>query len=339
MVVHIVVDRIASSGYCCGMLEEDLENKVVELYETGMSFAKVSKETGVSTTTVRRICSRRKVVSRSTRTDADIERDILERYNSGESSEKIATDVGMNGSTICRIVTRLGGIIRPSEENKRKYAIREDFFHTIDTEEKAYLLGFLYADGSVHKRDNSFKVEINKQDIDMLEKFIDAIFINDRPKIGVDTNDRIYITVSGIKIKQDLITNGCVPDKAFKIRLPKLRSKAQMFHFLRGMYDGDGCIHIGNVDDSGKKRVRVILTCFHKFIADVEAYLIQYGIYGSVSPSTHNDGNSADLSISTREMADKLLELLYGNATIYLDRKYKTHIEARRILKEQIKKI
>jgi hypothetical protein len=41
---------------------------------------------------------------------------------------------------------------------KQKYKINEDFFQEIDTEEKAYWLGFLYADGYIHVRSHQVKL-------------------------------------------------------------------------------------------------------------------------------------------------------------------------------------
>lgn len=49
--------------------------------------------------------------------------------------------------------------------------IDEHIFDSIDTEEKAYWLGFIFADGNVSKRDNTFEMTLSGKDIAHLEKF------------------------------------------------------------------------------------------------------------------------------------------------------------------------
>lgn len=48
---------------------------------------------------------------------------------------------------IIGLLKRRGYIMKPQTELQRKYPINETFFDTIDTQEKAYILGLLYADG------------------------------------------------------------------------------------------------------------------------------------------------------------------------------------------------
>src|SRR5690554_4042413 len=126
-------------------MQENIKEEIIKLYKSGLSIAKVSIKTGVSGTQVRRILKSKNIQARSIRTDFEIENKIYKEYSSGESSEKIAKKYSLDGGTVRRIVKRLGGEIRPAEENKRKYPINHDFFDEINTEEKAYFLGFLTA--------------------------------------------------------------------------------------------------------------------------------------------------------------------------------------------------
>ena len=53
-------------------------------------------------------------------------------------------------------------------------------FETIDTEEKAYWLGFLYADGSVSSNEDKIELGLAEQDMHHIEKFRDFIGINNK---------------------------------------------------------------------------------------------------------------------------------------------------------------
>lgn len=144
------------------------DKEIVNAYKSGLSTYKVAKTFNISQTQVRRILVRNEIQGRSTKTANEIELAIIERYKNNESSEKIAKDYKMNGTTVCRILKRNGIKIRPGKENKRKLDLEINWFKNIDTEVKAYYLGFLYADGNVSKRENSFKIELHKKDIGIL---------------------------------------------------------------------------------------------------------------------------------------------------------------------------
>ena len=53
-------------------------------------------------------------------------------------------------------------------------------FEKIDTEEKAYWLGFLYADGSVGSKDDRIELGLAEKDFHHIEKFRDFIGINNK---------------------------------------------------------------------------------------------------------------------------------------------------------------
>lgn len=59
-----------------------------------------------------------------------------------------------------------------------KEPFKENFFENIDSEEKAYFLGFLMADGNVYVRKQSqpcIRLEISVKDLEILERFKMAI--------------------------------------------------------------------------------------------------------------------------------------------------------------------
>nr|DAG90196.1 MAG TPA: endonuclease [Crassvirales sp.] len=56
-----------------------------------------------------------------------------------------------------------------------KSEFNRDFFSVIDTEEKAYWLGFLYADGFISASGNTVGLSISLKDIDHLKKYNNAL--------------------------------------------------------------------------------------------------------------------------------------------------------------------
>lgn len=63
-------------------------------------------------------------------------------------------------------------------KHKEGYEFTEDYFECLDSQEKAYFLGFLAADGSVHNKANRLTICLAKRDVDVIEKLCDALSYN-----------------------------------------------------------------------------------------------------------------------------------------------------------------
>lgn len=138
------------------------------------------------------------------------------------------------------------------EKQKEKYPRNSRYFQTIDTPEKAYWLGFLYADGGVTDSGSIHRVRINLAECDYehLVKFRKAIGAFNTPikETVKRTNGKeykgYYISFSDKEMVQDLISKGCFPKKSLKLNFPTEEQVPYnlIYHFIRGYSDGDGTI-------------------------------------------------------------------------------------------------
>lgn len=205
---------------------------------------------------------------------------------------------------------------------KRKYSIDNRYFENIDTEDKAYWLGFLYADGCVRVLDGKANVTIglNPKDRNHLEKFKDCLKSN--APIREYVHPRGLYTTSSLTLNctsmaYDLIKLGCVPNKTYKnIRIPDIKEDLKL-SFIRGFVDGDGWISI-------KKNCRgasIGMVSNYKFILeDIQEILSNKGIYSILR--LESKGHFT-LNIGRKDDQKKFIKLIYDNPNIYLDRKYK----------------
>lgn len=122
-----------------------------------------------------------------------------------------------------------------------------DYFNDINIPEKAYWLGFIYADGCI--KGNTLHFGLSTKDRVILENFIKCIKTNSIIKDGhsklkykgkVKLYPASYLVIKSEKMIEDLKTYGCGGNKTFRIRLPKLDSQLLYDAFLLGFYDGDG---------------------------------------------------------------------------------------------------
>ena len=167
------------------------------------------------------------------------------------------------------------------EKGKEKHPRNSSFFQVINSPSKAYWLGFLYADGYVSEKYNSIRINLQKRDEDHLQKFISAIQATNT-KIKYSTkfdNDVIYegcyITICDKQMVNDLIRLGCVQNKSLILRFPNENQVPThlLSHFIRGYFDGDGCIWYSEHSVSHLKYFNVSIEGTEDMLNGIQNYL------------------------------------------------------------------
>jgi hypothetical protein len=130
--------------------------------------------------------------------------------------------------------------------NKRKLNIDIDFFKKIDSNEKAYWLGFICADGCILKTCD--KVSLFVADKEVIEKYKKSLksehAITTCSNVDKRTNKvytRYGLSISSKIFKQNLINLGVTPEKTDKLEMPKIDEKYYSY-FFAGLFDGDGSL-------------------------------------------------------------------------------------------------
>jgi intein/homing endonuclease len=240
---------------------------------------------------------------------------ILKQLNYSQ----IALELGFSSTTINNYAKSINHICKSPSELKRKYTINENYFDVIDSEDKAYFLGLLYADGYNDINRNTINLSLKEQDKEILEKLSICIESN-KPlqyvKIKNQNHQNQYrLVVCSKYLSQKLIELGCVSNKTFKITFPTEEQvpKELQRHFLRGYFDGDGWI--------GEKSLCIVGT--QDFCNSLD-YITKDLNINSYIRSRHPERNHniKMFEISGRNQCKKFFHYIYDNATIYLKRKF-----------------
>lgn len=222
-------------------------------------------------------------------------------------------------------------ITEEQKRNRRKFQVNDNYFESIDSEEKAYWLGFIYADGFVVSDSNKFGVSLSNIDKSHLEKLKTAIKFTGEVKDYVETAgyavgslySRLLVTSS--KIKQDLIKHGVVPNKTDIVKFPTMLPIELIPHFIRGYFDGDGCITHQSVQVSGNLNYMIKITGTLNMVQNIKSNI---GVNFQLTqryPERDNDNYQIETGGNLK--VKQILKYMYENATIYLDRKYKTVLQ------------
>ena len=174
------------------------------------------------------------------------ESEIITLYNSGLSSIKIAKQLNCSDSYIRKVLKKNNILMRSNKIYRTTQQFNENFFEKIDTEKKAYWLGFLYADGNVIKRKNQYLIQLRVNDKEVIDYFIRDINGNMTPKEYLSMYKKPYygVFLTSKKMFNDLCKHGCIPNKSSILKFPLTVPKNLIWHFIRGYFDGDGSVYL-----------------------------------------------------------------------------------------------
>ena len=242
---------------------------------------------------------------------------IKDNYETMETS-KIAEITGLTVKQICDYARRQGlkkQNITP--EGRSKYTVDYHFFDVIDTEEKAYWLGFLYADGYIRK--DGLELSLCKQDEIHLEKFKKSIKSNVSVKQKIVNGfPQARITICSKYISEKLHNLGCVRNKSLILTFPteEIVPNNLIKHFIRGYFDGDGCVSI-NIE---KRSYHTSFVGTQSFLTSILEILNKE--IGTNVKCMRPCGNAKQIAIGGRVQLIKMFHYLYDDSTVYLDRKF-----------------
>jgi hypothetical protein len=193
----------------------------------------------------------------------------------------------------------------------RKYHSNEHYFEKIDTPEKAYWLGILFSDGNIYN--NYLTLKFMKSDEHHLVKFKNAI--NSEHPIH-QYNTCSSFSISSETMREHLDKIGMMPNKSLKLEYPNIISTLNR-HFIRGIFDGDGCISF--MKNTTKYKRWSIFSGSQKFI-----YKLQEILNNELDINLHiyKQGNGFYIATANKKYLKKLFDYLYNQATVYLERKY-----------------
>ena len=215
----------------------------------------------------------------------------------------------------------------------RKHFFDENYFENIDTEEKAYWLGFIAADGSIVKSSeyNSYRLYINLSHVDEghLGKFRNAVGASDT-KFQKYTSTKGFsnpngttssrIVLNSFKMCKDLAKYNIHQRKSYDIEMPNIDS-GLIPHYLRGLFDGDGSYHYHyDIKNNRYRYIFEIVSANKIFVEQIQQYLLSVGIKTNLY--YRKEFNYFRLMTASKRELLKLIDLLYSNATVYLDRKF-----------------
>lgn len=260
-----------------------------------------------------------------------MEKIIKEYIETGCSIQHLKRKYGIPPMKISNAIKAAGYEVI-NKQNQIKFD--EHIFDKIDTEEKAYWLGFIWADGNIAKRDYCFEMSLAEKDKEHLQKFNDFIkHIRPIKEKKCKLHDKTFIayrvSFNSKHFWNTLNNYGCVPNKSLTLKFPDLtvfENKDLVNHFIRGYFDGDGCISHCNKTHT---KIAFILCGTTEMLNTISTIL------GKPNCKLQSKPNTKCMELCFNHFtALSILHKIYNNASIYLKRKYQLYKEYCRVYEE-----
>lgn len=263
-------------------------------------------------------------------TEKQIE-ELINLHNQKKGRRKIAKEMGIGDGVVYRYLKELN-LETIKSSDMAKYTYDREVFKKIDSSEKAYWLGFLYADGCVHR--NTLSIRLMKEDDVHLKKFLNFLKSNKTMQYGEQNSfgtivEYVLLQINSVDIVKDLKRLGCVERKSLILTFPSedIVPKTFIMDFIRGYLDGDGSIKHSKPTDAYEIN----------FVGTDDMLLGILEVFGKQTKlrKRRETDVCSYFSIGGNLQVLSLLDKIYNNATVYLDRKYERYLK----LKEKYSKM
>lgn len=263
------------------------------------------------------------------------------------SPNKIGKHFNCCETVIKRILLKNGVDLRNTSQTIK---FNKNAFDIIDTEEKAYWIGFIWCDGynckRIRKSGNptyEVKISLSEKDINHLNKLNN--FLESSQTIKIYSNCRGYSkntdcnearllfsnTYLGKKLEEEY---GMIPNRKDCYKVVSKVPNNLMKHFIRGVFDAEGSFSICNIGNHVKFHASI--TTYESLIDFIQSYLYNNGIIKSINKKykrhDNRDGECVGVSYCGNNNIMNLLNWMYKDSNIYLDRKYDKYLQAEKLM-------
>ena len=249
---------------------------------------------------------------------------VVELYNSGLSQTAIGKMYCVDRTVIARILKRNGVELRDASHRKRKYSLNENYFDTVDTPNKAYILGLLYADGCNYPPARNVNISLQERDKGVLD-IIKQELCSDVPFYYKKLNEKnqnhqnvCSLTFTNKHLSERLEELGLVQAKSLILEFPNWLDNSLYPHFIRGYFDGDGCLCRNSITVASTEQFCKCLQAICANDLNISTYVKD--VYG------REDSPTKIFCVYGTNKVKCFLDYIYHDATMYIQRKYDSYI-------------
>jgi intein-encoded DNA endonuclease-like protein len=243
--------------------------------------------------------------------------EILNKYKELNSIIEVAKTLNVSYETVRKIL-RENGFASNKKKPVYSNTLNMDYFENIDTEDKAYFLGFIKADGYIDHTRNRFALRIQERDVEILQRLCDVLNLpQSRINIITKSKESTYYSENRQDNVEIAITNTRFVNHIKNVKSESILQRIPehlVYHFIRGYFDGDGSINYRNI-----KSLKFSMNIMGNVNDDHMLRFIQK--YFDINMYTDKRSNLPFLQTVNSNTIESFRNLCYNNCYIYLSRK------------------
>lgn len=308
--------------------EEEI-NLIIKMYQQGLNIDDIIKQFKSEESNVREILKFYQVDRQYNTFSQELNNRVIYLYQSNYTQKQICDALKVSENGIGKILKRNGIKKRSYSECNRRYALNEHYFDFINTPNKAYILGLLYADGCNHLSHNSITLSLQEEDLPILElikkelNYEGPIRFVEKHKNNSKHKNQYILCINDEYMSKQLERLGMVNAKSLKLLWPTFLSEDLIPHFVRGYFDGDGCVWYDNKRNKCETQICGTID----FCKNLSAVLSNMSCKNSIKHPKQCSENTVVLQTKGNKSSFKILSWMYKDADLKLDRKYQKYLE------------
>lgn len=308
-----------------------IRNEIINKYQNQMSIEELMNEYNAKWSDIYDVVSTSFKHSIKDVHQSEIDKIIYLYQNTNMSCTKIGAETNIYHKLVAKILDN-NNIVRQNRIAK-KYEYNVNYFDSIDTPNKAYILGLLFADGYNGKSKQTIRLQLQECDIDVLLRIKDELNLSKSLKFikcddKVASNGFISKNMYSLEFYGKHITNrlselGMTQNKSLTLKFPDYLNEELVPHFVRGYFDGDGSYCHRHTEKYGNRDL-ITFTSTDEFCKELKSLINHYidGTGGGIYEASCKNGVTKVLSFSGCNQVKKILDWMYADADIFMKRKY-----------------
>lgn len=260
---------------------------------------------------------------------------LRKQFEKYSTVTEVSRNTGIPRTSISRYAEKFG-IRQVGFHRKYKNAINENYFDVIDTEHKAYWLGFFMADSYMYHKKNGkyeFNIKIKSTDYELLKQFAQDVDF-DISKIKIEQKYRKDTLTESAEFRtgnqifcNNLVKHSIIPQKGGKEIIPDSVPKELVRHFIRGYWDGDGSILFYPEAYCNPKTVQCCSMSFDILNQINSIFKENKIIFEEIKPVKTKNEILYVLKVQNFPNICKFIDYIYKDATVFLERKHDTALK------------
>lgn len=312
--------------------QEQIDN-IIDMYKNNIDIDTIIAKYNTDEHCVREVLKSNQVDRQYNKFADELNKRLIYLYDVKKYVQsRICYDLLVSEVGIKKILNRNGIKKRTPSEYNKKYARNSNYFDVIDTENKAYFLGLLYADGNNCSPHNSITLSLQEEDGYLIEQFKNEIGYEgpihyDRLH---DKNPRhknqVRITLNDEHMSRQLYNLGIVDNKSLILKFPTFLRDDLLRHFIRGFFDGDGGVY--HYERLSKMSTNTTSTL--EFLTAIRNIMSSFGCKSNIThPKRYLNHNTYVLLTCGNVSSLRYLSWMYEDCEIKMLRKYNVYLFAK----------